>query len=157
MTKGNPDSTVRLVGREGNVAEVDADGRVLVSGDGGVGGGLTDAELRASPVDVDATPTNRFVGGKTPVCATVTDAGDTVVHTPAAGNAIRLYWVSAINDPDESTTPLIKISIGALECYRAFAVAHWEPFEGEPDEELVVNLSAAGVVAVTAHIEEITP
>lgn len=101
--------------------------------------------------------TSRYGGGKTAVVATVTGSGDTAVHAPAEGNAIRLFWVSAINDPDESASPLIKIRIGGTEVYRAYAVAHWEVFEGAVDEELVVNLSAAASVAFTAHIEEFTP
>lgn len=98
--------------------------------------------------------TNRYGGGKTPVCATVTASGDTDIHTPAAGMAVRLFWVSAINDPDEATTPLVKVLLGATEVYRAYAVAHWEVFEGGADEPLTINLSAAASVAVTAHIEE---
>ena len=103
--------------------------------------------------DVDA----RYGGGKTAVVATVTASGDTTIHTPASGNAIRLFWVSAINDPDEASTPLIKVLIGSTELYRTYAVAHWEVFEGAANEVLKVNLSAAGSVAVTAHIEEFTP
>lgn len=101
--------------------------------------------------------TNRYGGGKIAVCDTVTASGDTSIYTPAAGNAVRLFWVSAINDPDEETTPLIKILLGATEVYRAYAVAHWEVFEGAADEALVVNLSGAASVAFTAHIEEFTP
>lgn len=105
----------------------------------------------------DATASRRYAGGLTPIVATVTAAGDTTIHTPATGKAIRLYWVSAINDPDLSATPLVKIKIGALECYRVFAVAHWEIFEGAANETLVINLSETASVAVTAHIKEFTP
>jgi hypothetical protein len=103
----------------------------------------------------EATALRRYGGGKTPVVATVTASGDTTIHTPAAGKKIRLFWVSAINDPDETTTPLILVKLGALESYRAYAVAHWEIFEGAVDAPLVINLSSAASVAVTAHIEEI--
>lgn len=91
----------------------------------------------------------------TPVVATVTASGDTTIHTPAAGKAIRLHWVAAINDPDEATSPLIKISLGATELYRAYAVAHRQQFVGAVGAPLVVNLSGAASVAVTAHVEEI--
>lgn len=106
---------------------------------------------------LDATVGNRYSGGKTTVTATVTASGDTTVLSPALGNAIRLYWVSAINDPDEASSPLIIIKIGSTELYRVFAVAHWEVFEGVADEDLVVNLSGTGSVAFTAHYEEFTP
>lgn len=101
--------------------------------------------------------TNRYFGGKTAVVATVTASGDTTVHTPASGKAIRLYWISAITDPDQATTPLIKVLIGTTEYYRVFAVAHWEVFEGAADQVLKINLSEASSVAVTAHIEEFDP
>lgn len=123
---------------------------------------LTDAELRASEVEVvdaggarEATQLRRLGGGKAPITATVASSGDTIIHTPAAGKRIRLYWVSAINDPTALSAPIIRILIGATEYYRVYAVAHWEVFTGDPDEELIVNLSTAGNVQVTAHIEEI--
>ena len=104
-----------------------------------------------------ALQSGRYGGGKTPVVATVTASGDTTVHTPAAGKAVRLFWVSAINDPDEAASPLVKVKLGATEVYRAFAVAHWEIFEGVVDAPLVINLSGAASVAVTAHVQEFTP
>lgn len=99
----------------------------------------------------------RFGGDKTAVVATVTASGDTTLHTPTTGYCIRLCWISAINDPDETDNPLIKIKIGASELYRVYAVAHWEVFEGAVNAALVVNLSDAASVAVTAHIEEFRP
>lgn len=88
---------------------------------------------------------------------TATSSGDTTIHTPASGKAIRLIWVSAINDPDESSTPLIKILLGNTELYRGYALSHAQVFEGAVDEVLKVNLSAAASVAVTAHLIEFTP
>lgn len=131
-----------------------------------VGGTVTIANptpaTDVSDLATEATVGNRYSGGKTAVCATVTASGDTTIHDPAAGKAVRLFWVTAINDPDEAATPLIKIGFGpattiTTELYRVFAVGHWEVFEGAADERLIVNLSAAASVAVTAHIQEITP
>lgn len=93
----------------------------------------------------------------TPVVETVTAAGDTTVHTPASGKAIELEWVSAINDPDEASNPLIKVKLGATEIYRGYALAHRETFTGAADAALVVNLSGAASVAVTAHLREVNP
>ncbi len=90
----------------------------------------------------------------TPVTETVIASGDTTVYTPTSGKAVRLVWVSAINDPDEAASPLIKISLGGTELYRAYAVAHRQQFEGAVDAPLVVNLSEAASVAFTAHIQE---
>lgn len=110
--------------------------------------------LQQKDLALDSTLQNRYGGNKTPIVQTVTSSGNTIVHTPASGKRIVLYWVSAINDPDQSSAPLIKISIGSLECYRTYAVAHWEIFIGEIDASLVVNLSEAASVALTAHIKE---
>jgi hypothetical protein len=111
--------------------------------------GLRELEAAITAANASATVT--------PVVATVTASGDTTVHTPAAGKAIRLHWISAINDPDEEATPLVKVKLGATELYRAYAVAHRQTFEGAADAALVVNLSAAASIAFTAHIEEFTP
>lgn len=102
---------------------------------------------------LDATLAGRYSGGKTPVTATVTAAGDTTIATPALGNAFTVWWVSAIAEPG-ATPPIIVVRLGALELYRSYAISHWEPFTGAADAALVINLSTAGVVAVTAHIEE---
>ncbi len=115
--------------------------------------------LETSTDVIESNTNNRYSGGKTAATATVTASGDTTVITPAAGNAIRVFWVSAINDPDETTTPLIKVKIGSTEIYRGYAIAHWEIFAGAADETVVVNLSGLVVngVAVTIHYEEFTP
>ena len=99
----------------------------------------------------------RLGGGKQPVVATVTASGDTPIHTPANGKAIRLYWISAINDPTALIPPVIKVKIGSTEYYRAYAISHWEPFTGAVNDPLIINLNTTGNVQVTAHIEEITP
>lgn len=103
----------------------------------------------------EATQARRYAGGKTARTAQVTAVGDTTIHTPAAGKKIRLYWVSALNDPDQTNTPRIILKFGATELYRAYAVAHWEVFDGAVDQALVCNLDQAGDVAVTVHLEEI--
>lgn len=108
-----------------------------------------------TPAGPDGTFDTRFTGGKTPIVATVTASGDTTVHTPAAGKAIVVHWVYAVGDPDESSTPLIKVLLGADELYRVFGVSHYERFVGDVDAALVVNLSSVGSVAFTAHIEEV--
>lgn len=93
----------------------------------------------------------------THVVATVTASGDTTVHTPAAGKRIRLRWIYAINDPTASSAPLIKVSLGAEEKYRAWALSKAQRVTGPADGELIINLSQAGNVAVTALLEEVDP
>ena len=91
---------------------------------------------------------------KTPVVATVTASGDTTIHTPASGYKIKLHWISAINDPDEASNPLIKVVLGSTEIYRVYALAHRETFTGPTDGTLKINLSGTASIAVTAHLEE---
>lgn len=100
---------------------------------------------------------NRFGGGKTPVPFTVTASGDTTIHTPASGKAIRLFSIDALTDPDQSTTPLIKVLIGTNEKLRGHALGKWEIFTGAADEVLKINLSEASSVSGTAILEEFTP
>lgn len=114
---------------------------------------LTDNELRADPVPIEGG-TDRE---RTHVVATVTDAGDTTIHTPAAGMAIRLHWIYAINDPSSASPPLIKVRLGGSELYRAWALSKTQVKTGAADAPLVVNLSAEANVAVTALIEEVSP
>jgi hypothetical protein len=97
----------------------------------------------------------RYGGNKLAATATATSVGDTTIVSPAAGSRLRLFWLSAITDPDEPTNPLIRVRLGATELYRAYAVAHWEIFDGAEGEALVVNLSDAAAVAVTAHYQEL--
>lgn len=87
--------------------------------------------------------------------ATVTASGNTTVYTPLAGRRIRLRWMYAINDPTATTTPLIKVFLGASEKYRVYALSKRQLVIGPVDGALIVNLSAAGSVAVTALLEEI--
>lgn len=87
--------------------------------------------------------------------ATVTAAGDTVIHTPQAGKRIRLHWVYAINDPGSTTTPLIKISVGPTELYRVYALSKRQLSTGTVDGVLKINLSEAAEVAVTVLLEEV--
>lgn len=98
---------------------------------------------------------HRYSGGKTATVATVTALGDTTVKTPAGGKFLRIFWVYAINDPDQGASPLIKIKLGTTELYRGFAIAHWEVFDGAIGDSLVVNLDGTASVAVTAHYQEL--
>lgn len=123
-----------------------------ISGSVAVTGPLTDAQLRAADVNVADSGEREY----THVVATVTAAGDTTIHTPAAGKRIRLHWVYAINDPVATTAPLIKVKLGASEKYRVWALSKRQLVTGATDAALVVNLGTTGNVAVTALLEEVT-
>jgi hypothetical protein len=112
---------------------------------------LTNEELRASQVDVADSGEREYLH----VVATVTDSGDTPVHTPAAGKRVRLRWMYAVNNPSAESAPLIRVLLGDEEKYRAYAISKRQRVTGPIDGALVVNLSASGNVAVTALLEEI--
>lgn len=113
--------------------------------------GLTDTELRAADVNVADSGERLY----THVVATVTASGDTTVHTPAAGKAIRLRWIYAINDPAATSPPLIKVKLGSTEIYRVWALSKRQLVLGAVNASLVINLTGGGTVAVTAILEEI--
>lgn len=98
---------------------------------------------------------DRWSGGKTAKTANVTASGDTTIWTPASGKKLRVFWVSAINDPDQSQSPKIILKFGTNEIYRGYAIAHWEIFDGAVDQALVCNLDQAGDVAITVHGQEL--
>jgi hypothetical protein len=66
-----------------------------------------------------------------------------------------LRWIYAINDPGSSATPLIKVFLGAQEYYRVFALSKRQMVSGPVDGPLIINLSEAAEVAVTAILEEV--
>lgn len=86
---------------------------------------------------------------------TVTNAGDTVIYTPAPGKRIRLHWIYAINDPVSSSSTKITVKIGGTTYYVAWALSKRQQFTGPVDGVLTINLSSPGDVAVTAFLEEI--
>lgn len=95
----------------------------------------------------------RYAGGKSSHFQYVSAPGDTNLVVPGAGQAVTVYWASAISNPGETETPLIKIGFdGAGDwLYGSYAMAHWEVFTGDPDQPLIVNLDGPGNVAVTVH------
>jgi hypothetical protein len=112
---------------------------------------LTDEQLRDSPVDIADSGEREY----THVVATVTDSGNTTIYTPAAGKAIRLHWVYAINKPTSDVSPLIKVFLGSTEIYRVWALSKRQVTTGIVDAPLIVNLSEGANVAVTVLLEEI--
>lgn len=90
------------------------------------------------------------------VVDTVSASGDTTVHTPAVGKAIRLHWIYAICDPAATNPPLINIKIGALALFRVYALSKRQRKTGAVDAPLIINLSSGGnAVAITAILEEV--
>lgn len=129
-------------------------GALLVEGATGGGGpvDLSAASLAALETTTDPNTALRYSGGKTAVTARVTTSPTTIV-TPPAGQRLRVVWVYAINDPDQSVTPAITVTLGGVPIYLGFAISHWESFTGPINGALTVALDSPGDVAFTAHYE----
>ncbi|MGH8429356.1 MAG: hypothetical protein ACREUF_03035 [Solimonas sp.] len=93
----------------------------------------------------------------THVTALVTASGDTPIHTPVAGKAIRLRWIYALNDPAAAAPARIAVKLGAETLYLTYGISKRQRRTGAVDAPLTINLSGPGSVAVTALIEEIDP
>lgn len=113
--------------------------------------------LEATQLGVKADLDERYSGGKLAVGVTLSTGGDNTVLTPTAGKALRVVWVSIIPSSDNTAAVLARVRLGAgSPFYQAYALAHWEAFQGAINDPLIVNLSTGGQpVAVTVHYREI--
>lgn len=126
---------------------------------------MLDGVLQPDPVSdgggsltTDGTYDERYGGGKSAIAQALSVAGDTVLINPAPGNLVRVYWVSAIPNPDNSSANLVQFRFGSNPpFYASYALSHWEMFDGGVDEDLIVNLQNGQPVALTIHYREITP
>jgi hypothetical protein len=89
------------------------------------------------------------------VVATVTAAGPTVLHTPAAGKRVQLRWIYVLPDPGADANPLIRVLLGTEEKFRVYALSKRQLVTGPVDGALIVDLNSAASVAVTAILEEV--
>jgi hypothetical protein len=105
----------------------------------------------------EATLGERYSGGKLAKTALVTAVGVTSVLSPSAGKSLKLYWVTAINDPAQALSPLIQVGFqGDTDyLYSSYVIGHWETFTGPVDADLEVTLDKVGAVAVTIHYKEV--
>lgn len=115
--------------------------------------------LETTQTAVRTTLDLRYSGGKTPYSAILSTSGDTIIHTPASGKAITLYWIGIIPNSDNSTANLVTVQFGATggsptQLYSGYALAHWEPFTGAVNQTLVVNLGSSQAVSVNCHFTE---
>ncbi len=85
----------------------------------------------------------------------VTQAGDTVLHTPPPGHALRLRWVYALNDPASATPALITIRLGDQVLFVVYGISKRQRVTGAEGAPLVVSLDVAGKVAATFIVEEV--
>ncbi len=101
----------------------------------------------------------RFSGSKLSYVSTISTSGDTIAITPTTGKSIRVFWVSFVPNPDNTSAVLVKIGFGtttiSTEIYRGYAMAHWEVFTGSINEQLIINTSLSQSVAFTIHYQEV--
>jgi hypothetical protein len=106
-----------------------------------------------SGIAKESTLARRFGGAKLAYSAAVSAAGATTLITPPAGQRVAVVWVYAMPDPNQSAIPDITISVGAVDIYRGYALAHWERFVGGVDDIVTVTLDIAIKTLVTVHYE----
>ena len=91
------------------------------------------------------------------VSALVTASGDTPVYAPPAGKRIRLRWVYALNDPAALAPARIAVKLGVETLYLTYGISKRQRKTGATDAALVISLSTAGSVAVSATLEVVDP
>ena len=90
---------------------------------------------------------------------TVSGAGDTLVHSPASGKALRVKWLGLSSPPENTATTVVTVKLSGNPIYiwamgAPGAFAHSFVREGDVNGTLVVNLSAAQTVYVNFDLEE---
>lgn len=140
-----------VVSVTGGVDVSDRPGRLL---------GHVDVDSLPLPPDAatETTLANRNWRDLPTLIATVTDAGENLVHTPAAGKRVRLWWVSLQNTRD--VEPVVTLHLGdpgpgRRSPYHALGIAHWQRVDGPVDGPVYVELSVAATVPITIHYEEV--
>jgi hypothetical protein len=93
----------------------------------------------------------------TPATASLTSASPLTISPSVGTNALRLWWVSVIPDPDNTDTGYATVAIGGVEVYRAPALAHRQRFDGGAGEDIVVTIVGAGTFLASVHYLEFTP
>lgn len=126
--------------------------------------GLTDAELRATPVSTTESHSALVKG-----TVTASNAGDTIVYVPTVGKKIRLYFFGYSGGSDV-TGNLLSMRLEGYDADatfdRQYLGAEGQPYarnmkagtgyiEGGVDGRLIVNLSAAETVYVNFELEEV--
>lgn len=84
---------------------------------------------------------------------TAAQPGDNLLLTCPAGKRIVLRRIVAIADPDAGVTPVMSVKLGAEEVFRSVVVSIRQKFTGPANGNLVLNLSEAASVPVTAFYE----
>jgi hypothetical protein len=134
-------------------------GRTLIAGGGGGSG-----KLRLDSGDVTTENPVPVTVGNDPASisletstASLTSASPLTISPSVGTNALRLWWVSVIPDPDNTDTGYATVAVGAVEAYRAPALAHRQRFDGAAGEDIVVTIVGDGTFLASVHYLEYTP
>jgi hypothetical protein len=132
-----------------------------MKGTGGGGSLSPDITDRGSRLLGQVTNTYADSLSKSAYCTTYASSGNHDAITPGAGRKIRLLYVTFTPSSDNTLANTVSVGFGtaggsiAIELYRAYAAGHGTPFEGNPDQSVIVNTATAEAVAFTAHYQEI--
>lgn len=132
--------------------------------------GLTNTELRASPVSIAGTVDSNVLndtaihkfkpGVRTTRVFTIATLGDNTIVTPTVGTRLRVFWVGYSSSENNTAEVLALLKFGTNPNIYGWylgapgAFSHWEPVEGGLNEPLIVNLSGAQSVQVNVTFEE---
>jgi hypothetical protein len=150
--------TDSLTNTELRATAVPVSGTVAVTGT--QADSLTDTELRATALPVSGTVTvsnDPATISLTPSTSSLTSAAALTISPSAGTEALRLWWVSVIPDPDNADTGYATVAVGSTEVYRSPALAHRQRFDGAAGEDIVVAIVGAGTFLATVHYLEFTP
>jgi hypothetical protein len=121
------------------------------------------SNLEESGLAKDATLLRRY-GDHVTKAGVVSSTGDNTLHTPAAGNRIRLYWIGLSTSQDNVAENLIQVKLtdadGTVK-YRwrmgnPGAFVGGRTIEGNVDEPLILNLATTDPVDWNIDLEEVT-
>lgn len=90
---------------------------------------------------------------------TIASQGTTDVITPTEGMKVRVFWVLAVPDPEntDGRAPLVTVQFsgatGAI--YKGYALGHWQVFQGVTNEKVQIVTDASDTVAYTIHYQEV--
>lgn len=144
-TDGTTANLGRVVGKDAEGRKRD---RIFVTG-----GGISEAraleliEAAMSPPDVEYLR----------IVTTVTAAGPTTLHTPAAGKALRIRRVKCTPDPDATDTPMLTLRVGDKLIQRGPVLYGADFVTGAPGDPLILELESAAAIGVTILYEEVDP
>lgn len=127
------------------------------SGPSGVSGISNDQYQTGVAQIIAALDTTAVAEDLTVASGTVSPGSPLTVTPSSAGNSLRVWWISILGDPDNSSTGTCTVSLdGKGTLYQLPAMSHRQRFDGAVDGALTFTADD-GTFGVTVHYQEITP